>query len=206
MVLLWAVAIGLLAGILRAAFNGRRLSAPPLVGLWLVPIAFLPQWLAFFSPVSWLRIPERAIPIALVMSQILLLIFVWANRRLPGFWALGLGLSLNLLVIALNGGWMPISPETLGRMYPERGIDTWVVRERLGISKDIILNVADTRLVWLSDRFILPTWLPYRVAFSIGDVIITIGVYLLLWSLGGLSDTHLTRANYEYANTGQSGN
>jgi hypothetical protein len=202
MILLSAVAAGLIAGMLRAWAQGRRLLVPELSMMWLVPAAFLPQWLAFFGPTSRLRIPDAAISIALVTSQILLLIFVWANREQPGFWALGLGLGLNLLVIAANGGWMPISPETLGRMYPNRTPDTWILGERLGTSKDLVLAVADTRLAWLSDRFTLPSWSPYRVAFSLGDILIGAGAWLLLWSLGGLSHTQPTRTNYEYANPG----
>ncbi len=205
MILLLAVAIGLLAGVARARVSGRRLVAPPISMVWLVLVAFLPQWLAFYGPTSWLRLPDHLVPIGLVTSQILLLIFVWANRGLPGFWVLGLGLGLNLLVIVLNGGWMPISPETLGRMYPDRAADVWIVGERLGTSKDVILAVADTRLAWLSDRFILPSWSPYRVAYSLGDIFITAGAFILLWSLGGLSHIQPTRTNYEYANPGQSG-
>jgi len=185
MILLLAVVAGLAAGFIRASIAGRRLAVPTLSATWLVLVGFLPQWLAFFFPPVRERISGAIASAGLVSSQILLLLFVWLNRRQPGFWALGLGLGLNLLVIALNGGWMPISPETLQRMYPGRPADSWVLGQRLGASKDVIMAVADTRLAWLADRFVLPSWSPYQVAFSLGDVIIAVGAFLLTWSLGG---------------------
>jgi hypothetical protein len=48
-----------------------------------------------------------------------------------------------------------------------------------------VLTEAQTRLSILSDRFLFPQWFLYRVAFSIGDVFISIGIIWLLWSLGG---------------------
>jgi hypothetical protein len=47
----------------------------------------------------------------------------------------------------------------------------------------MIMAPADTRLAWLSDRFTLPAGLPQNVAFSLGDVFLSIGAFLLLWSL-----------------------
>jgi hypothetical protein len=39
--------------------------------------------------------------------------------------------------------------------------------------------------LFLSDYYTLPDWLHYPVAFSLGDVLIAVGAFWLLWSLGG---------------------
>ena len=77
---------------------------------------------------------------------------------------------LNLFVILLNGGMMPISPETIQHLYPNASPGAWQIGQRLGVGKDIVLTISETRLWFLSDRFTLPDWIPYRVAFSLGDV------------------------------------
>ncbi len=80
---------------------------------------------------------------------------------------------------------MPIQPEVVQKLIPGPSIGLWAVGERLLMTKDFVMPLADTRLWFLDDRFILPAWLNYPVAFSIGDVLISIGAFLLLWSLGG---------------------
>ncbi len=127
----------------------------------------------------------KAVAVGLVVSQLLLLLFVWANRRLPGFWLLGLGLALNLLVILLNGGLMPIAPETVTYLFPEIPAEKWEPGQRLGTTKDVVLPRELTRLWFLSDWLVTPKWMPYRMAFSPGDVLIAWGAFWLLWSLGG---------------------
>jgi hypothetical protein len=99
-----------------------------------------------------------------------------------------LGLICNFLVILCNGGWMPISLETLHRMLPSRPVEIWTNGSRLGFTKDRIIPPADTQLVWLSDRFTLPPGLPQNIAFSLGDIFISFGAFFLLWSLSRKED------------------
>jgi hypothetical protein len=150
-------------------------------------LAFLPQWLVFFLPAIGRLASDELAAITLVGSQGLLLLFAWLNRDQPGFWILGLGLVCNLIVIALNGGLMPISPETVSQLKPDAPPDVWKVGHRLGTGKDVVLPVAATHLWWLSDHFLFPPWFPYQAAFSPGDVLIAAGALWFLWALGGRS-------------------
>jgi hypothetical protein len=183
-ILLLAIVAGLLAGLARAWHGGRRLASPSLRLVWLVLVAFAPQWLTFYLPATRQLVSDDLAAAILVSSQVVLLAFAWFNRHQPGFWALGLGLALNLLVIGLNGGLMPISPETLSRLVPNALPDAWQISHRLGSGKDVVLPLAATQLWWLGDRFLLPRWFPYRVAFSLGDVFIAGGAFWFLWMLG----------------------
>jgi hypothetical protein len=128
------------------------------------------------------------VPAGLVSSQSILLAFAWFNRRQPGFWMLGLGLALNFIVIVSNGGLMPISSETATQITQDNLAARWEVGQRFGSSKDIVLNEADIHLGFLSDRFVLPDWVPYRVAFSMGDMLIGLGAFWMMWSLAGCQE------------------
>jgi hypothetical protein len=150
----------------------------------LVLIAVVPQLLAFEINLTRQWIPDTAIPLILVGSQALLLVFALGNIRQPGFPLLGTGLALNLIVILANGGWMPVSPETVARIAPDASPGAWEVGRRLGNSKDLVMPAATTRLWLLSDRFAFPGWFPIQVAFSIGDVLIAAGAFWFLFSLG----------------------
>jgi hypothetical protein len=182
-ILLVAVVAGLIATNLRALCAKRHLRTIELRFSWLVILAVVPQLLVFQLRATARLVPENILPVILVLSQVLLLIFAGANFRQPGFWALSIGLLVNFLAIGLNGGWMPISPETIQRLYPSLPSETWLVGERLGFSKDRIMTTNGTRLAWLSDVFTLPMWVSYQVAFSVGDIFIALGAFLILWSL-----------------------
>ena len=184
MILLVFAVAGAAAGKARAWHGGRRLASPDLRHAWLVPLALIPQGIAFFVPATRHGVPRDMAAAALVSSQVLLLLFAWHNRQHASFRMMGIGLTLNLLVIALNGGLMPISPQTASWLVPSRPESAWLVGERLGGTKDIVLPATATRLPWLSDRFILPAPTPWRAAFSLGDVFIGAGAFHLLGALG----------------------
>ncbi len=185
MILLLAVLVGLLVGAGRAWYSKRPFLTPDLHAVWLVLIAFMPQWVAFYLTLTRRLVTAELAAVALVSSQAILLLFAWFNRKHSAFWILGLGLILNLTVIIANGGLMPISLETLTKMRLDNPANHWQIGSRVGGSKDILLAVGQTRLAWLSDRFLLPSWFPYNAAFSLGDLFIAIGALWLLWAAGG---------------------
>lgn len=183
MILTVAILIGLAATVLRARLYHRSIQFPPLRWGWLVAVAVIPQLLTFQIPLTSRLIPNQIAPIILIASMVLLLFFALANIFTPGFWALMSGLIMNFLVITINGGWMPIFPDTILKLRPELDPQLIVVGNRLGISKDLIMLRADTSLSFLADQLTLAQWIPYKFAFSIGDVLISIGAFLLMWSM-----------------------
>ena len=192
MILILGIAAGCLSGLIRSRITGKPFHVPELSQVWLVLVAVIPQLLIFQIPYTAGWFSDTAAAVVLVISQLLLLVFIWFNRDRVGMRVLGLGLLLNLLVITLNGGLMPIAPETAAALYPDVPFSSWQIGSRPGRSKNILLRPEDTRLAWLSDAILLPGWFPWTKALSPGDLFIVLGV---IWLLAVESSDHPTPPN-----------
>ncbi|MEZ4678634.1 MAG: DUF5317 domain-containing protein [Caldilineaceae bacterium] len=188
LVLLLAVIGGLIAGLLRSAWTHQRFIVPPLYHSELLIIAVLPQLLTVYLPMTHTVFTESMAAIALVSSQTLLLFWGWWNRHHKALVLLTVGLLCNFVVIVSNGGFMPVSPTTLQRLLSPERAATWQIGERIGRTKDRLLLEAETNFAVLSDRFVLPRWFGYAIAYSFGDILIAIGAFWFLWAAG--ADTH----------------
>jgi hypothetical protein len=177
LILLSGLLLGIITGLLIAWKQKQRYEFPLLRVPWLVVIAYIPQLLAFSLPATRTHFSPGLASIFLLGSQVLLLIFCWLNRHFSGIWLLAVGLTLNFLVIALNGGFMPISPQTASHLVSAEVLQRVPVGTRFGFGKDILLQPMDTRLAWLSDRLLLPRIFPHQVAFSFGDIAIALGAF-----------------------------
>ena len=182
MILLIALAAGLAAGVALARWRGHSYQPPELRVSWLAFLAFLPQFILLYLPYFRIRVSDQVSAVCLLASLLIFLGFAWVNRGLPGMSILLIGLALNLTVMAANGGFMPISPQTAGQLVPDGALLDFQSGDRFGV-KDIYLPPLETRFEWLADRFLTPAWFSYRAAFSLGDVFIAIGAFgLLAWT------------------------
>ena len=182
MILLIALAAGLAAGVVLARWRGHSYQPPELRVSWLAFLAFLPQFILLYLPYFRIRVSDQVSAACLLASLLIFLGFAWVNRGLPGMSILLIGLALNLTVMAANGGFMPISPQTASQLVPDGALLDFQSGDRFGV-KDIYLPPLETRFEWLADRFLTPAWFSYRAAFSLGDVFIAIGAFgLLAWT------------------------
>lgn len=179
MVLLVAVLAGLFVGMGAARWKGQPYQPPNLQYLWLVFLAFLPQFAILYLPGIRQQVSDSWSAVFLTISQLLLLGFAWLNRKIPGMPILLIGAALNFTVMVANGGFMPISPQTAGRLASEEVLVDIPIGGRFG-TKDVLLTPESTRFEWFADRFLPPVWFPYQVAFSLGDVFLATGVFWLL--------------------------
>jgi len=180
MILGLAVILGLLISLAR--HQGRaldRMAAIQLHSVWLVLVALVLQWPLLRMPTG----PTQRFGVQhllFLLSHLLLLLFVWRNRQQIGIQIVGLGVICNLIVILANGGYMPITPETLVQINPGSTLDQWSANIHYGYSKDVILSRGNTYLWVLSDILVLPPPFPWPAAFSLGDLIIAIGIIIVL--------------------------
>jgi Family of unknown function (DUF5317) len=98
-----------------------------------------------------------------------------ANLDLRFLWVVGVGAFLNFLAIAANAGVMPASAPALDAA----GLDA---------RSDSFTNsnvVADPQLAFLGDVFAVPAGWPAANVFSVGDVVLLVGLFLVLHALSG---------------------
>jgi hypothetical protein len=115
-------------------------------------------------------------------SYVLLLAFVTLNRWRVGFLVIGAGTLLNFLAIVTNGGLMPISPANMEKAGHGDELAELQLGDAVPLSKNVLLEEGDTDLQWLTDRLTWDSPGPLSV-FSIGDVIIGLGLLVVLVEL-----------------------
>ena len=123
-------------------------------------------------------LPDRLRGALLVLAYPVGAVFLAANWRLPGVPLITLGAAGNLVAIAANGGVMPASPSALaGAGLPV---------DASGFQNSAAL--ADPRLAFLGDVFHLPAAWPLSNVFSVGDLLIALGI---LWAVHGICRSRL---------------
>lgn len=108
-------------------------------------------------------------PAVYVASTAAVLAVVLLNSRLPGLPVVAVGAALNLAAIVANGGYMPADPGALAAA----GLEATT-----GPSNSIV--TATPALAPLTDIFALPPWVPFTNIFSVGDVVLGLGVAITI--------------------------
>ncbi len=134
--------------------------------LWLFFVPLLLQLIIFSPLAGFLGSDPAAHRTVYVASMALGALALLLNWHLPGVLPIAIGLACNFLVIALNGGFMPVSAQAreIAGMPALSGRDN-----------NVIPMTAETALWFLGDILPLPAWVPLANVFSIGDLLIAVG-------------------------------
>ena len=166
MFILYALVAGLAIGV---ALGGRWQALGAIRFRWapLILAGFVAQ-VVLFSDIVAERIGDAG-PSLYVASTLAVGIAVARNLTLPGIPLVLAGAASNMAAILANGGFMPAAPAalaSLGKTAPTIYSNSAVV--------------AQPALELLTDRFALPRWLPFANVFSVGDVLLGIGVFVVI--------------------------
>jgi hypothetical protein len=171
---------GILLSLVIGFFRGgslKGLAYMKLRGGWLFPLLLVAQFVIF-------ALQDKVAIIAKLSNTLFLLVYVigllflWLNRNQPGFIIIFVGVLLNFIVMAVNGGRMPVSVEAaqfLGREYID-ALQAGVYGKHQAITRE-------TLLPFLGDIIPLSPPYPRQQVISIGDVIINVGAFFFIQHL-----------------------
>lgn len=164
--MLWAIPAGLLIGL---AARGR-LDGLTALGFRWAPLAVggLLVQVALFSEAGDRLAGDLGPPIY-ILSTLVVFVAVARNWRLAGMSVVAAGALCNLVAITLNGGFMPASQgalELAGFVGPGDHTNSVVL--------------ADPAVRPLTDIYALPAGIPLANVFSVGDVLIGLGIVIVI--------------------------
>jgi Family of unknown function (DUF5317) len=178
MLVLAACALALLSPLLAG-----RWPAGLLLHRWRWPLLI---WAALAIQVVVVEIPlpGELAPVLHVMTYLVALGFVWANRHIRRILLVAAGAAANGITIALNNGVLPASAGAVA----SAGIESHTTFANSAV-------IDHPTLPWLGDVFAWPAPLPLANTFSVGDVLIALGVLLAAWTGARQLDWHLPSRN-----------
>ncbi|MDN4473971.1 DUF5317 domain-containing protein [Demequina zhanjiangensis] len=163
------VLVGAALAVLSPLFAGRwpaELILHRWRWAWLIWVSLLLQ-IGLFS----LGFAERLAPVLHILTYVAAIGFLWVNRAVRGTLVVAAGALSNGVTIALNGGVLPAS--------------AWAQEAAGIVDEGQVVNsgvLDDAVLPWLGDVFAWPEPLPLANTFSVGDVLIVVGVAIVAWA------------------------
>ena len=170
-----SIVLGVVAGYI---FRGCLSNLPSLKlrRAWILFPALLLQ-LAIFPVLG----PKPFFPYAMAVLHLVSygLAGAWLlmNLRLWPMRLIGLGGALNLVVLVANRGYMPVSLD--GLVWAGHAPTAQYLAQE-GVYANVIPMTDTTHLNLLGDIFALPDWVPLAGVFSLGDVVIALGIAWLV--------------------------
>lgn len=181
MILILVIFIGIAIGRLLGG-RIRGLSDLRLRYVWLPAVLFTVQAVLIKTPLREFGWALLLTPLMVIATYVVLLGWLLLNRTSPGIPLVLAGTILNLSVIAANGGYMPVTLEAIERAGHGDRILIQEGRTYVAGSKDVVLETNETVLWPLSDILVLPDDFPLAATFSVGDILIAVGVGRLAYA------------------------
>lgn len=162
----------LLAIILGYAFKGnlKNLGHIKLSGIYLIVIGYgIDETMHLMVKYGGLKTGAGTYFADLLM-YVLMFVFIYLNRKDLFILIVGVGFLLNAIVIFANGGTMPVSPSAIA----------YVSTVHINPASQGLYNLATSNTkFWLLGDIISIKALGH-VAFSIGDIILSLGIILMI--------------------------
>ncbi|CAM2919367.1 DUF5317 domain-containing protein [Paenibacillus sediminis] len=144
---------------------------------WIFPLLLVVQLFVFIfqTRIDWLASASNYLYLSVYVIG---LYFLWINRHHHGFNLIFAGVLLNFIVMAANGGRMPVSEEAATILDPH-----FVQALKEGLYAKHQLLTEHTWFGFLGDIIPLTTPYPRSQVISIGDVVMNVGVYIYIQHL-----------------------
>lgn len=168
-----SVLLGVVVGLLRGG-SLKGLAALRVRLWWVLLLAFLAKFLlvkAGAGGVSWAGVLEPYVNSGVYAASLSVLLL---NSSLPWLKLILVGTLLNMAVVMLNGGRMPVSEEALASLGKYHSIEA--LRQGLDVTHTFM--DASTVAGFLGDWITVPIPLPSVV--SVGDLVVSLGAVLLV--------------------------
>ncbi len=170
------IVLGIAVGLARGGALSKLAQMPLRYG-WLIILAFALQVIIFLPWFESLPFSADAVPGLYMATMLVLVVAIGLNLAIPAMRVVMLGLLLNSIVIVANGGFQPVPVEVVTRLGKADKIGGM---RATGHYSNWTLATPDTRLTFLGDVLVIPTLVMRENAFSVGDLILSLGILLLV--------------------------
>lgn len=195
--MLESISLALIAGKLKGG-KFRNISSVYLKGWYLIVICFIIETLSVFLRLNTTgtlsNFLNKYYTYANIVIYVIMMVLICLNIQYKGMVIILIGSFLNFVAILLNGGKMPVSQNALvnASMMHQLGL----FKHNLLLTHTLITD--KTRLFILSDIIPIPKPYPINKVISIGDIIIDIGIFVIVYSAMMISKRKCKMVTFSY--------